>query len=341
MTNALSVSTADSGSTLAPFSAERLSTVRALISPWIRRTPLESSPALSERTGISVLLKLECWQVTGSFKPRIAFAKLLALPPEVRQRGVVASTAGGHGIGLSYASARLDVPCYLCVPESIDPEKLKRISATGASVSMHSSVAAAAKEATALAAERGWTRVPAYDDADVIAGDASVGLEIIEDAPAVDAFVVGMGGGGLASGLGVAARSRGRMTHVYGVQPTPVAVLNRWLRAGRATPELTRAEAKGISIADGLGAPVLPEAMTFSILRELDVQPLNVEDAELVAAMKLLLDDHQLLVEPSGAAAVAGLVRHADVLRTRGVRTAALVLTGRNISAERRRALGI
>jgi threonine dehydratase len=326
-------------SLFAQFPAERLRQVRSAIAPWIRRTPLEPSPLLSQRAGFPVWLKLECWQVTGSFKPRISFAKLLSLSPSERRRGVVASTAGGHGIGVSYAASRLEVPCHVCVPSSIDADKLERIRGAGATVSIHADVPAASQEAAALARRHGWTRVPAYDDAEVIAGDASVGLEILEDEPAVDAVVVGMGGGGLASGIGLAGRSAGRELAIYGAQPRSVAVLNRWLAAGRAAPELTRAEADGNSIADGLGAAVEPDSLTVSLLRALEARPLDVDDAEIIEAMKLLLDSHQLLTEPSGAAPVAALLRHSARLRSDGVRGAALVLTGRNIGAARRRTL--
>jgi threonine dehydratase len=323
----------------APFSYARLAEVRARISPWIRHTPLERSALLSERAGFPVFLKLECWQVTGSFKPRIAFAKLLALPAEVRQRGVVASTAGGHGVGLSHAASALAVPCHVCVSAAIDADKLQRIQQSGAAVSVHADVPAAAAAAAALTTREGWTRVPAYDDVDVIAGDASVGLELLEDEPAIDTVVVGMGGGGLASGIGLAARSMGRPLSIYGVQPTTVAVLNRWLAAGRVDPELTRAEATGVSIADGLGAAVNPTSLTVPLLRALAVQPLDVDDAEIIAAMSLLLDAHQLLIEPSAAAPVAALLRHASRMQKDGVRAAALLLTGRNIGPARRKSL--
>jgi threonine dehydratase len=326
-------------SPFAPFSAARLADVRSSLRPWIRHTPLERSSPLSDRAGFSVWLKLECWQVTGSFKPRIGFAKLLSLTSEARRRGVVASTAGGHGVGLSYAAAALAVPCHVCVPAAIDPDKLARIQASGAAVSVHANVPTAAAAAAALAAREGWTRVPAYDDVDVIAGDASVGFEILEDERAIDAVVVGMGGGGLASGIGLAARSTGRPLTIYGVQPTAVAVLNRWLAAGRAAPELTRGEAAGRSVADGLGAAVDPASLTVPLLSALGVRPLDVDDSEIIEAMTLLLDTHQLLVEPAGAAAVAALLRHAGRLRHDGVRAAALVLSGRNVGAARRRAL--
>jgi threonine dehydratase len=326
-------------SIFAPFPYARLAEVRSRIGPWVRHTPLEQSSLLSERAGFSVWLKLECWQVTGSFKPRIAFAKLLSLTSEARRRGVVASTAGGHGVGLSYAAARLEVPCHVCVPAAIDTDKLQRIRASGAAVSVHADVPTAASAAAALAASEGRARVPAYDDVEVIAGDASVGLEILEDERTIDAVVVGMGGGGLASGIGLAARSSGRALTVYGVQPRTVAVLNRWLAAGRAAPELTRSEATGTSVADGLGAAVAPGSLTVPLLRALDVQPLDVDDSEIIDAMLLLLDAHQLLTEPSAAAAVAALLRHAGRLRQDGVRAAALVLTGRNVGAARRRSL--
>jgi threonine dehydratase len=318
------------------FSAERLAATHARIAPWVRRTPTERSWELSERVGFPVWLKLECWQVSGSFKPRISFAKLLALAPEVRQRGVVASTAGGHGVGLAYAAQALHVPCHVCIAAHADTLKRAWMGRYGADVTVYDDQPGAVAAAGRLAHEQGWTRVPAYDDTDVIAGDASVGLEIFEDNETVDAVLVGMGGGGLASGIGLAARALGRRVSVYGVQPAPVARLNRWLAAGDTLAPL---EPGGTSIADGLGAAVDPQSITIPLLRALETVPLDVSDAEIVAAMQILLDMHQLLVEPSGAAPLAGLLRHADLLRRRNTRGVALVLTGRTIAAARRRQL--
>lgn len=299
---------------------------RERIAPYVRHTPLEPSAALSARTGGRVFLKLECLQVTGSFKPRISFNKLLAVGEATRVRGVVASTAGGHGIGLAHAGQRLGVPVELFLPRTADARKVEVMRRDGARLHFHDSVPAAREAARAYAREHERLFVSAYNDPDIIAGGGTVGLEVLEDLPEVDLAVVGMGGGGLISGMGVAMKARNPRMQLWGVQPEVSPVLAEWMRHGRPVPVESRP-----SIADGLGAQPEPDTLTLPLAREYVDRVLLVSEADIQDAMAWLLEEHQLVVEPSGAATVAALLRHPP----EGFRHIAVVITGRNISRAR------
>lgn len=297
---------------------------RQRIDPYVRHTPLEPSEALSRRAGTSVHLKLETMQVTGSFKPRLSFHKLLTLDAEARARGVIASSAGGHGLGLAHVGRTLGVDVDVYLPSFADPQKVARMREFGARLTFFESVQAARQAARARARETGRTFVSAYNDPAIIAGGGTVGLEVLDDAPDTDLVLVGMAGGGLASGLGIALGTANPRARVWGVQPEVSPVLARWLAAGRPVPVESRP-----SIASGLGGRIEEDSLSFTLARRWVERTVCVSEDELRAAMALLLEEHQLVVEPSGAAPVAALLK-SDV---RAFSRVVLVLTGRNIGA--------
>ncbi|NMO20997.1 threonine/serine dehydratase [Pyxidicoccus fallax] len=324
----MSRSTSNASEHSAPFPVTPVSIreARERIAPFIRHTPLEPSPALSRRLGARVFLKLECLQVTGSFKPRISFNKLLSVDEVTRARGAVASTAGGHGIGLSHAARTLGVPVELFLPRTADARKVEVMRGNGARLHFFDSVPAAREAAQAYAREHQRLFVSAYNDPAVIAGGGTVGLEVLDDLPEVDLTVVGIGGGGLISGMGVAMKDRNPRMRLWGVQPEVSPVLAEWLRHGRPVPVESRP-----SIADGLGAQPEPDTLTLPLARRYVDRVLRVSEADIQDAMAWLLEEHQLVVEPSGAATVAALLRHPP----EGFRDVAVVITGRNISRAR------
>jgi threonine dehydratase len=299
---------------------------RERIRPFVRHTPLEASAELSEMVGANVSLKLESMQFAGSFKPRVSFSKLLALDPEIRARGVVASTAGGHGMGLSYAGHRLGIPVSIYLPHSADPAKVSFMRRHGAELNFHDSVERARGAAQQAARESSRTFVSAYNDPHVVAGGGTVALEILEDAPATDLIVVGMGGGGLASGMAIALKAANPKAQVWGVQPSNNPVLLEWMRHGRPVPVEERS-----SIADGLGAYIEEDSITFPLAMRLVDHGITVSDDEIRAAMVWLFQTHNLVAEPSGAAPIAALRK----ARTAGFRNITLVITGRNIAHAR------
>ena len=310
-----------------PVTAADVGAARERIAPYVRHTPLEQSPALSHALGAEVYLKLECWQVTGSFKPRVSLSRLLAMDASARERGVVASTAGGHGIGLSHASRVLGVPARIYLPRAADARKVRAIAANGAELSFLSSVSEARAAARADAMHTGATFVSAYNDPHVVAGGGTVALEILDDLPDVDLLVAPVGGGGIISGMGVALHAARPGARVWGVMPEVNPVLARWMEAGRPVAVDGRP-----SIADGLGASIEDDSITFPLARRHVERMLLVSEDAIADAMAWLLFEHGIYVEPSGAATVAAL---RDVTLPPDARRVAVLISGRNVSTER------
>lgn len=307
-------------------SADLIYSARERIKKYVLHTPLEYSYSLSQKTGANVYLKLENLQVAGSFKPRISFSKLLSLDEETRKHGAIASTAGGHGIGLSYAGNVLRVPVDIYLPRAADPRKVELIRRSGARLTYFDSVEEAREAAVAAAKEQGKTFVSAYNDPQVVAGSGTIGLEISEGLPETDLVLVGMGGGGIASGISIALKSSNPQAKVFGVQSEENGVLVEWLRAGRQFEVETRP-----SIAEGLGAYIEADSITFPLAQKYVDDTVLVSEEEIKDAMLWAFDEHQHVIEPSGAAQIAAL-DHIDAGKFKNI---VIVITGRNISRER------
>ncbi len=301
------------------------------IAGWIRSTPLESSPALSQRARGTVELKPEHLQVTGSFKARGSLNRVLSLSDDERLSGVVAPTAGNHGLALAYAAAALGTRASIFLPETADPQKVRRLGRLGAEVRRFPSIEAARQAALTAAAQDGQAFVSAYNDPAMIAGAGTVGLEIIEAYPEVDVVVVPVGGGGLIAGIATIIGALKPGVQVWGAQTTASPTIARWLDAGEVV-DLTLEP----SIAEGLSGPIDPETITFPIIKRLVQRVITVTDREIVEAMRFVFDEHQYLVEPSGAAAVAAVLFHSS--KFAGSRSI-VVTTGRNVSLARFQAL--
>jgi threonine dehydratase len=295
------------------------------IAPHLRRTPWERSVPASQATGVDVWLKHEQQQVTGSFKPRGSLTKLSRLSEEERARGVVAPTAGNHGIGLAYAASRIPVPTRLYLPADADPAKLRTLRELGADVSFFPDVEAARLAAVEAAAEHGWLYSSAYNDVDMVVGAATLGLEIAEEMPGLDVLLVPIGGGGLAAG--VAAALGPRPTEVWAVATAASPTWPAWHAAGSTVPVELRP-----SVAEGLSGPIEASTLTFPLVRDLVPRVLGVEEPRIAQAMAWLAHHHQQLTEPSGVAALAAALDPPSELA--GARVGVL-LTGRNIGLRR------
>jgi threonine dehydratase len=300
---------------------------RKRIAPYVRKTPLMRSEKLSAITGVETYLKLENKQEAGSFKPRISFSKLLTMSDEQRARGVVASTAGGHGMGLSFAGSKLGVPVHIHLPHSADATKVDFMKRHGARLTFFSSVEEARLAATERARLENLTFISAYNDPSVIAGGGTVALEILEDDPQIDLIVVGVGGGGIASGMGIALAAARPDAQVWGVQPESNAVLRDWLEARRPVDGKYSS-----SIADGLGAEIERDSLTFPLAQRYVPNMLTVTDAEIIDAMSWLQREHDMVIEPSGAAPIAAMIK---TQLPGWIRQVAVVITGGNISPKR------
>ncbi|MCW2723389.1 MAG: threonine dehydratase [Frankiales bacterium] len=276
---------------------------RRLLDGVARTTPVEPSRSLSERVGGPVLLKCENLQQTGSFKIRGAYVRIARLTEAERAGGVAAASAGNHAQGVALAARLLGCRATVFMPESAPLPKIAATKAYGAEVHLHgSTVDEALEAATAWAAERGAVLIHPFNHPDVIAGQGTVGLEILEQVPDVKTIVVGTGGGGLVSGIAVAVKALRPDVQVVGVQAAGAAAFPDSLRAGR--PVALGAMA---TIADGI-AVGCPGDVTFRHVRELVDSIVTVDEDALSRALLYSLERAKLVVEPAGAAAVAALM---------------------------------
>ncbi len=291
----------------------------------VRRTPLERSRWLSRETGCEVSLKLECFQVTGSFKLRGAMAKLSTITEEERERGVLTISAGNHGLAVAHCAEALKLDATIIVPRSASRAKVEAIRRYPVTLlEMGAGYDEAERAARELERETGRTFVSPYNDPDVIAGQGTAALEILEDDPSLDAIVVPVGGGGLLAGVLIAAKAIKPGIEVYGVEPQTSPTMTAALAAGGIV-EIEEEE----TIADGLAGNIEPGSMTFPIIQRLvDGVILVTEEAIRTALARIAREDH-LIVEGAAAASIAALADE----RLKGKRVCAMV-TGRNIALD-------
>jgi threonine dehydratase len=285
-----------------PFDIDRFEEARARIAGSVHRTPLVASRTLSERVGAPVYLKCENLQKTGSFKVRGALHRLLRLSDEERARGVATISAGNHAQAVAWAAAAAGVPSVVVMPENASATKVRASREYGAEVILHGDARAAFERVFEVAEERGLTFVHPFDDEEVVAGHGSCGLEIVEDLPDVGTVLVPVGGGGLSSAIATAVTALKPGVAVWGVEPEGAPSMHRSFEAGHAV------HLDSVStVADGL-APPMAGVLNFELLSAHARGIVLVEDAEIVDALKLLLERTKLLVEPSGAAGLAALL---------------------------------
>ncbi len=298
------------------------------ISPSIRPTPLLYSHHLSTASGANVWLKPECWQTTGSFKVRGALNVVGTLDSAQRARGIVTGSAGNHGLGLAYAArsasvSGMPVRADVFVPTTAPRTKVEKLAHLGAHVHEAGRSYEDAHQAAERLAERtGALYISAYDDIDVIAGQGTVGLEIVRELPEADLVMVPVGGGGLVAGVASVAKAVRSSLRVIGVQPeaSPAALLS--LRDGVPYDPYDHEPTIADGLAGGFGRT------PFELARRLIDEVLLASEAEIRHAIYVLLDRHQLVVEPSGAIAIAPLL--SGRLDVRG-ETVVCILTGGNI----------
>lgn len=301
---------------------DRLREARARIAEAVHRTPLLHSRTLSERVGVPVHLKCENLQKTGAFKVRGALHRLLRLSEDERARGVATISAGNHAQALAWAASAAGIPSLVVMPETASPTKVRASRGYGAEVVLHGDARAAFERVYELAEERGLTFVHPFDDIEVITGHGSCGLEILEELPEVRTIVVPVGGGGLSSGIAAAVAASGADVAVWGVEPEGAPGMYRSLEQGSAV-HLDSVR----TIADGL-APPMAGVLNHAILAAHARGVVLVDDDAIVAALKNLLERTKLLVEPAGAAGLAGMLSGRIPLEDG---PAVVVLSGGNI----------
>ena len=289
-------------------------------------TPLQLSFALTEKVGCPVHLKIESMQPTRSFKVRGALHRVLQIPPADRAAGVISASAGNHGQGVAYAARALGLGATVYVPARANAGKVASMQRLGARVVFHGrTYNDAFLEARRAQQASGATFVHAYDDPDVVAGQGSVGVELLDQLPQVDTVLVPIGGGGLVGGVARYLKARRPQVRVIGVEPEGANAMRRSLTAGRIVA-LSRVE----TIADGLAASS-PGALTFALAEAFVDDVLVVSEAELLRSVRVLLQWEHLLAEPSGAAATAAVLHH---YRPRPGEQIAVLVTGANVADE-------
>ncbi|MGH3393913.1 MAG: pyridoxal-phosphate dependent enzyme [Streptosporangiaceae bacterium] len=286
---------------------------RDRIAGLVDPSPVIRSPELSDRLGVPVWLKLESLQPPGSFKVRGAASKILALSPDQRRGGVIACSGGNHGASVAYIARRLGIPATICVPETVDPVKLRSIRASGAEAIVEGpAYDDAAEVAHRIERERGLSFVHPFDDPDVIAGQGTIGLELAEQVPGLAVAVAAVSGGGLIGGLGIALKGGPAPVRVIGASAENAGAMVASLQAGHPVdvPNLdTLAEVLG----GGIG---LDNRWSMAAVREFVDQHVLVTEAEIAAAMVFLLGTYRLIAEGGGAvatgAALAGRLGDLD-----------------------------
>jgi threonine dehydratase len=298
---------------------------RDRIGAHVHWTPLLSSRTIGSLTETNVWLKCENLQRTGSFKIRGALNACLRAREEGRlpEAGVLTYSSGNHGQALALAASLVGCAARVVVPEDIPDVKRAAIGGYGASVEPCGLTSIDRYErAVAIAEETGALIIPPFDHADIIAGQGTTGLEILEDLPEVDTILVPTGGGGLLSGVAIGTTARNPSTRIFAVEPAEANGMQRSMDAGQIV-QLTHVPR---TIADGL-RPSAPGELTLEAARRHVERVLLVDDDAILRAQRMILERAKLLVEPSGAAAVAALLEHRSEFR--GQRIVA-VLTGGN-----------
>ena len=299
----------------------------ARIAPHARRTPVLRSRSLDALAGASLHFKCENFQRVGAFKFRGACNAVMSLDAATAARGVVTHSSGNHGAALALAARERGIACHVVVPEGAVASKLAAIEAFGAVLHRCAASLAAREEATArVQADSGATLVHPYADARVIAGQGTAALELLAEAGPLDALVAPLGGGGLLAGSLLTARARGgEDLAVYGAEPEGAADAFESLRQGRRVTDVVPD-----TLCDGLRATLgLPN---LELLRRHRADVLLVDDAEVVAAMRLAWERLKIVIEPSCATVLAAVLRHRDRFAGRRV---GLILSGGNVDLGR------
>lgn len=303
---------------------EEIRAARERIAGQVVLTPCTPSEAFGEMFGGRAWFKFENLQRTGSFKERGALNRMLLVPPDERGRGVIAASAGNHAQGVAYHAGRLGIPATIVMPERTPLVKVLATEGYGARVVMHGSVYdEAMAEALRIREAEGQTLIHPFDDPEVIAGQGTIGLEILEQCPEVEEVVVGVGGGGIISGIAAAVKALRPEVRVVGVESAALPAALRAREAGRVVT-IPPAE----TIADGIAVRRIGDETFRHLERYVDAL-VTVPEEEIAAGVLLLLEREKTVVEPACAAVAAAVVNgHVPGLRGRNV---VMVLSGGNI----------
>nr|WP_040489922.1 hydroxyectoine utilization dehydratase EutB [Fulvimarina pelagi] len=304
----------------------------ARISGHVRHTPVEVSPSLSARAGVSVHLKLEHRQITGAFKLRGATNAVLRLAEKSRPTGVSCASTGNHGRALAHAAKAAGIPAVICMSKLVPQTKVEAIEALGAEARIVGrSQDEAQVEVDRLVAEEGFADIPPFDHADIIAGQGTIGLEIAEDCPDAETVVIPLSGGGLIAGIARAVRARLPGARIVGVSMERGAAMQASLAAGRPV-EVEEMPSFADSLGGGIG---LKNAYTFEMVRDLVDEVILLTEAEIAGGMRHAYFEEREIIEGGAAVGIGALL--AGRLRPKG--PTILLLSGRNVDMRQHRAV--
>lgn len=297
------------------------------IRPFIRRTYLEPSAYYSQLSGANVFFKCENLQHTGSFKARGALNKLLSLSETERANGVVSASTGNHGAAVAFAAARVGTRALIFVPHKAAASKLAAIERLGGEVRVHGHDSVEAeRQARAYAAERGLAFVSPYNDPQVIGGQGTIGLELADQLPEVDAVLASVGGGGLIAGIAAALKQARPAARVVGCWPENSQVMLQSIKAGRILDLPSEP-----TLSDGTAGGVEEDSITFPLCRDLIDDYETVSEAEIAEQMRSFMAAHHQLIEGSAAVPIAALLKKREQLAGKNV---VVVLCGANVDLE-------
>lgn len=289
----------------------------------VRKTPLLKSNTFSSMTRTNIFLKMESFQKTGSFKVRGAYSKINSLTVEQCKSGVVAASAGNHAQGVAYAAQKRKIRCNIVMPKNASPAKVAATRSYGANVILSGNTYEESWEtAYSLSSENGYSIIHAFDDPVVIAGQGTVGLELMEDLSDIDTIYLPLGGGGLASGVCIAIKAKRPDVKIIGVESNQFPAMKKSLEKG----SLCHIEG-GFSIADGISVKS-PGELTFEICSKYLDDIVTIDDVAIVETMFTLMEREKVVVEPAGAASLAYVLSSGKIKNNQNIIS---ILSGGNI----------
>ncbi len=300
---------------------------RTITAKHLHRTPMLTSRTLGERIGARAFLKAESFQRTGSFKPRGALFAVASLTPEQRAKGIVTMSAGNAAAAIAYAASAVGVKVTVAMPQSAPRMKVDATRGYGADVKFAPDMATLRSLVATIQGETGAHFLHPYDDPAMITGHGSLGLEILDDVPDADLIVVGVGGGGLISGVAEAVRAKKKGARIVGVEPEGAAAMRLGLDSGKPVPlESIK------TIADGLAAPIAG-TNTLEIVRRLVDDVVVISDELITEGLRFLAERAKLVAEPAGAAATGALL--AGRVKVRPGENVVAIVSGGNVDRKR------
>ena len=309
-----------------PTLRERIELAESRIRPYVRQTPLEPAPALSSNS-TQAYLKMECLQFTRSFKLRGALNKLLALSDESRSRGIITASTGNHGLAVAYGLQILGTPGKIVLPETAAPKKISLLKTYDVDLEFFGQDSSEAEAyARQQATDSGQVFISPYNDFDVVSGQGTIGVELIQQLPDINSVFVPVGGGGLIGGIAGYLKAVKPSVHVYGCLPENSPVMHECIEAGHIVEGTVLP-----TLSDGTAGGVEKDAITFELCRDVVDSWIRVSEEEIQAGMKWIFENHGLVVEGAAGVSVAAFQKYVG---HKEMGKAVIILCGGNVDIQ-------